>query len=445
MATPAFVPIAPGVTKSAAPTRSISSSFTPGTSRLTGAGGDAAGGSGGAASSPASCRPRMRVAVATPSKKSAAAAAAAIRKAGGVDPVTHHVAETLRQGRSRRAPPVGDAPPRWERPTPPTTPTAPRTRVSPADAAAAARAAVGSEAAKAWAARRSVVAGTAVGGGRMGGDAVALDAQAKQAAWAAELATLRSADAVAFVRAPTVAPRTALPVGGRRTTAYEARMARLASHATTSAVGAATKAPAASVAYGTAAGGGWATSEAVAADAVAKRDTWATEMASLRSGGTPVKKVVPRSRQAIATSAPIYTPAPMSLPQSVSVVGAQRTATAAYTLRMQRLSAYAEATAASSPPLSAAAEKKRRGWFHKRGVSLVGTSAPAIPASRATATAGAGGGVVARIRTATGGDSSVPRPQRLVAAALAVTLSMSAGLPKGSKRAAALSWLMSGC
>lgn len=454
MAMAAFVPIAPRMVKAPTAAPSISS-FTPGTSRVKVGGATAGGGGGnGAAASPAAGRrrqPRMRVAVATPSK-AAAAAAEAIRKAGGVDPVTHHVAETLRQVRAPpRSPPGVDAPTRWERPPTktkartPTTAAPLRPRVSPAEAAAAARAAVGSETAKAWAARQSVTAGTAVGGGRMGGDAVAIDAAAKRAAWAAELRALRSADAVAPVRAPTVAPQTALPVGGRRSSAYEARMARLSSHATTSAGAVAAKAPAAVVTHGTAAGGGWATPAAVAADAAAKRDAWASEMAALRARDTPAKAVAapPRARQAIATNAPVYTPAPVSLPQSVTVVGAPRTAKTDYTSRMERLGAHAAATAAATPPPSAAAEQKRRGWFQKRGVSLVAPPAR-TPAKRASAAAGAGGGVVVRTVTATGGDGAVPRPQRLVAAAMAVTLSMSAGLPKGSKRAAALSWLMSG-
>ncbi|GAB0491018.1 hypothetical protein MMPV_002261 [Pyropia vietnamensis] len=445
MATPAFVPIAPRVAKSGTPSPSISS-FTPGISRVTGGGCDAGARDG--AASPTSSRPRMRVAVAAPSKKkSSSAAAAAIRKAGGVDPVTHHVAETLRQqGRSRTEAPI-DAPPRWERPS---RRGAKQPVQTPADAADAVAAAVGSETAKAWAASRSVVAGTAVGGGRMGGNAVAADAQAKKAAWEAELAALRAVDAVAPVRAPIVAPPTDLPVGGRRATAYEARMARLASHAATSAADAvAAKAPAAVVAHSTAAGGGWTQSDAVTADAAAKRAAWDAEMAALRMADTAAEeKVVPRSRKAIATNAPVYTPAPVSLPQSVTVVGTPRTEKPAYEARMERLAAHAEATAAATPSPSAAAEQKRRGWFHKRGVSSLvtppATTAATTPAMRASAAAGAGGGNVVRTLTATGSAGGVPRPQRLVAAAMAVTLSMTAGLPKGSKRAAALSWLMSG-
>lgn len=64
---------------------------------------------------------------------------------------------------------------------------------------------------------------------------------------------------------PTVAVRPALSVGGRRSTTYEAQMARIASPATTSATRAA-KPPhsVASVPCGTGAGGGWATMDFIA-------------------------------------------------------------------------------------------------------------------------------------------------------------------------------------
>ncbi|OSX72285.1 hypothetical protein BU14_0451s0012 [Porphyra umbilicalis] len=462
METTAFVAAAPRLVSSTTPILSISS-FAPGNSRVTGGSTDG----GGAAAPPSSARTRMGVAVATPSKTTAGVASA-LRAAGGVDPTTHHVAATLRH--ARRPASSADEQVQWERMSPgPTAATA---------APAAAPSPGGSDTARAWAASKSVVAGTAAGGGRVGGNAVAADAVAKADAWAAEMAALRTQNRAAAVPAPRVAAgqptRSAPAAPPTPTTSYAARMARLSRHASaTAASGAASRRTVTSVhgvTAGTAAGGGRAPAAAVAADAAAKADAWAVEMAALRTPAIAAPACAPTpARRALGTNAPTYTPAPVSVPVSTTVRGVPPVTMPAYAARVERLGAHAATTAAATAPPPAAAPAaatasaaaapadKKRHWFQKLQSKVAAPKQQAamspapvpvaveVPLAPLLAPELSGSGAGASITgdvVIGGGEGLVPRSQRLVAAAMAVSVSISKGLPTGAKRAAAFSWLL---
>ena len=202
----------------------------------------------------------------------------------------------------------------------------------------------------------------------------------------------------------------------------------------------------------------------------AKADAWAVEMAALRTPAIAAPACAPTpARRALGTNAPTYTPAPVSVPVSTTVRGVPPVTMPAYAARVERLGAHAATTAAATAPPPAAAPAaatasaaaapadKKRHWFQKLQSKVAAPKQQAamspapvpvaveVPLAPLLAPELSGSGAGASITgdvVIGGGEGLVPRSQRLVAAAMAVSVSISKGLPTGAKRAAAFSWLL---
>jgi len=182
-----FVPLPVAPTR---PPPAGTSAFTPGAASVV---------AGTCPTPPATNRPRMGAATVAQAATAPRTAAEALHAAGGVDPITHHVAATLRRHTSARADAAASDEKRSRRPG-----------------------------VAEWSPVPNVKCGTSSGGGWVGGAAaVAADAAAKRATWAAEMAALRG-DVVA-APAPVDAPVPAKIES--RPLSWAARQARLREHA----------------------------------------------------------------------------------------------------------------------------------------------------------------------------------------------------------------------